>query len=128
MTFIQELIDTGEVNGFNQPIYRLPEEFASIKSSGVVSVGKMPKLDEIGQIDEERIINALQNNFSEKNTYDPIYTSGPTHGEGGGAFSGATLVPDGRVIFAPSNSGNVGIFDPFSSLRNGRSTALNPLI
>jgi hypothetical protein len=40
------------------------------------------------------------------------YFSGPAHGEGGVAFRGATLAPDGRVIFAPSDSSNVGIFDP----------------
>jgi len=40
------------------------------------------------------------------------YFSGPAHGEGSSAFHGATLAPDGRVIFAPYNSSNVGIFDP----------------
>jgi hypothetical protein len=37
------------------------------------------------------------------------YVSGPAHGEGGSAFRGATLAPDGRVIFAPFDSSNVGI-------------------
>ncbi len=40
------------------------------------------------------------------------YTSGPSHGEGGGAFSGAAQAGDGRIIFAPFDSNNVGIFDP----------------
>ena len=40
------------------------------------------------------------------------YFSGPAHGEGGRAFIGATLAPDGRVVFAPFDSSNVGIFDP----------------
>jgi len=40
------------------------------------------------------------------------YLSGPAHGEGGDAFIGATLAPDGRVVFAPFDSDNVGIFDP----------------
>ena len=40
------------------------------------------------------------------------YMSGPAHGEGGTAFQGATLAPDGRVVFAPRDSSNVGIFDP----------------
>ena len=40
------------------------------------------------------------------------YFSGPTHGEGETAFFGATLAPDGRVIFSPRDSSNVGIFDP----------------
>jgi len=40
------------------------------------------------------------------------YFSGPTHGEGGVAFRGTTLAPDGRVVFAPYNSSNVGLFDP----------------
>ena len=37
------------------------------------------------------------------------YFSGPAHGEGINAFFGATLAPDGRVIFAPRASSNVGI-------------------
>lgn len=37
------------------------------------------------------------------------YFSGPAHGEAGNAFIGATLAPDGRVVFAPSASSNVGI-------------------
>jgi len=40
------------------------------------------------------------------------YISGPVHGEGGGAFIGATVAPDGRVVFAPFNSSNIGLFDP----------------
>jgi hypothetical protein len=40
------------------------------------------------------------------------YFSGPAHGEGSNAFIGATLSPDGRVVFAPFDSSNVGIFDP----------------
>ena len=39
------------------------------------------------------------------------YFSGPAHGEGGNPFVGATLAPDGRVVFAPRDSSNVGIFD-----------------
>jgi len=37
------------------------------------------------------------------------YTSGPAHGEGGAAFRGATVAPDGRVVFAPNASSNVGL-------------------
>jgi len=33
---------------------------------------------------------------------------GPSHGQGGGAFQGATVAPDGRVIFAPNSSSVVG--------------------
>jgi len=40
---------------------------------------------------------------------------GPSHGQGGGAFQGATVAPDGRVIFAPRDSPVVGIFDPSSN-------------
>ena len=40
------------------------------------------------------------------------YLSGPSHGEGGNASIGATVLPDGRAIFAPRNSSNVGLFDP----------------
>ncbi|MGM0568693.1 MAG: Ig-like domain-containing protein, partial [Elusimicrobiota bacterium] len=40
------------------------------------------------------------------------YTSGPSHGEGSGAFNGAAKADDGRIIFAPFDSDNIGIFDP----------------
>ncbi|HMA77590.1 MAG TPA: hypothetical protein VKP88_00425 [Candidatus Paceibacterota bacterium] len=40
------------------------------------------------------------------------YFSGPAHGEGDIAFSRAALAPDGRIILAPLNSSNVGIFNP----------------
>jgi hypothetical protein len=36
------------------------------------------------------------------------YLSGPAHGEGGDAFRGVALSPDGRVILAPYDSSNVG--------------------
>jgi len=51
---------------------------------------------------------------SEPNTVSTptAYTSGPSHGKGTRAFSGAVLSPGGRVIFAPNGSSNVGIFDP----------------
>jgi len=42
----------------------------------------------------------------------PAYTSGPAHGEGASAFFGAAPLPDGRVVLAPRDSSNVGIFDP----------------
>ena len=42
----------------------------------------------------------------------PAYTSGPAHGEGGNAFFGAAPLPDGRVVLAPFDSSNVGLFDP----------------
>jgi len=35
------------------------------------------------------------------------YFSGPAHGEDGNAFIGATLAPDGRVVFAPLRSRRV---------------------
>ena len=41
-----------------------------------------------------------------------FYESGPAHGEGGTAFAGATTLQDGRVVFAPNGSPNVGIYDP----------------
>jgi len=41
-----------------------------------------------------------------------VYTSGPSHGEGGFAFRRAARASDGRVIFAPFDSANVGIFNP----------------
>jgi len=50
-----------------------------------------------------------------RSVFDPTtdtYTSGPAHGEGSGAFRAATVAPDGRVVFAPHTSSNIGLFDP----------------
>jgi len=41
-----------------------------------------------------------------------IYASGPAHEEGGIAFRGAARGDDERIIFAPANSENIGIFNP----------------
>jgi hypothetical protein len=51
------------------------------------------------------------------------YTSGPAHGEGSGAFIGATVAPSGQVILAPLNSSNVGVTSeaPGLSLSKGLS-------
>jgi len=50
--------------------------------------------------------------LSRSHTVPTSYFSGPAHGEGGGAFFGATVLPDGRAVFAPFSSSNVGLFDP----------------
>jgi hypothetical protein len=47
--------------------------------------------------------------------YDPVtntYTDGPEHGQGLYAFTGSTLMPNGKVMLAPSHSPNIGIYDP----------------
>jgi hypothetical protein len=49
------------------------------------------------------------------------YFSGPAHGEGGGAFFGATLAPDGRVVFAPRDSSNVGIVSQLLDIATANS-------
>jgi len=50
--------------------------------------------------------------LSRSHTIPTSYFSGPAHGEGGTAFIGATVLPDGRAVFAPFDSSNVGLFDP----------------
>jgi len=50
--------------------------------------------------------------LSRSHTVPTSYLSGPSHGEGGGALQGATVLPDGRAVFAPFDSSNVGLFDP----------------
>ncbi|GAH13604.1 unnamed protein product, partial [marine sediment metagenome] len=37
------------------------------------------------------------------------YTDGSAHGEGGSAFWGGVLAPNGDIILVPWNSDNVGI-------------------
>jgi len=46
--------------------------------------------------------------------YDPVantYTRGPAHGEGDGAFLGAALAPNGKIVLVPRNSDYVWIYD-----------------
>ncbi|AFH22327.1 hypothetical protein OSG_eHP22_00225 [environmental Halophage eHP-22] len=45
--------------------------------------------------------------LSRSHTVPTSYFSGPAHGEGGNAFRGASILPDGRAVFAPTNSSNV---------------------
>jgi len=64
---------------------------------------------------DDPALPAAEKTANPSSTFDAsIYTSGPTHGEGGSAFFGAARAGDGRVIFAPQDSNNVGIFDPAS--------------
>jgi len=46
---------------------------------------------------------------------EPRYISGPAHGQGSGALYGAALAPNGKIIFSPFNSPNVGIYDPVAN-------------
>jgi len=53
--------------------------------------------------------------LSRSHTVPTSYLSGPAHGEGASAFAGASILPDGRAVFAPYISSNVGLFDPSSN-------------
>ena len=81
-------------------------------TTGRIESQRLPPYDDIGTVAVGDVTDALQNLFSERGWADPLYRSGPAHGEDAGAFQGAALAPDGRVILAPSDSSNVGIFDP----------------
>ena len=43
------------------------------------------------------------------------YTDGPAHGRGSDAFSGSTLMPNGKVLLTPYRSANIGIYDPVAN-------------
>ena len=56
------------------------------------------------------------------------YTDGPLHGQGAGAFSSGTLLPNGKVMLTPFNSTNIGIYDPVANTytdgpEHGKSTS-----
>jgi hypothetical protein len=40
------------------------------------------------------------------------FGSGPEHGQGGSAFSGGVLLPNGNVCMVPTNSTHIGIYNP----------------
>ena len=47
--------------------------------------------------------------------YDPATNkcrAGAAHGQGGQAFTGTVLLPDGKVLFVPFDAGSIGIYDP----------------
>ena len=73
---------------------------------------QLPELQNINSTTNGETISALGDIFDTVGWGMNRYNSGPSHGEGTDAFIGAALAPDGRVIFAPHDSSNVGIFDP----------------
>ena len=72
----------------------------------------LPRLDTLSPTTASDTIETLSAIFDPDGWTEPYYGSGPAHGEGSKAFRRAALAPDGRVIFAPFDSSNVGIFDP----------------
>ena len=61
--------------------------------NGKIIPTKLPPYDDIGTVAVRDVTDALQNIFSERGWADPLYRSGPAHGEGGFAFRGAALAP-----------------------------------
>ena len=43
------------------------------------------------------------------------YSNGPAHGRGLRVFVGGVLLPDGRVVLVPTQSTNIGIYDPVTN-------------
>ena len=76
---------------------------------------RFPKYSDIGSATQEQLLKALEYHFSEVSLADPLYIAGPTHGQGANAFAGAALAPNGKIIFAPHDSENVGIYDPVAN-------------
>ena len=60
--------------------------------------------------------------LSRSHTVPTSYFSGPAHGEGGNAFRGASILPDGRAVFAPNSSSNVGITSVIPEFANASSS------
>ncbi|MCS3610968.1 hypothetical protein [Salinibacter ruber] len=83
----------------------------SFSSGDKVFVGVLPSdfVDDPALPAAEKTTNPFVSSFDFS-----VYTSGPSHGEGGNAFFGAVQAGNGRVILAPNDSNNVGIFDPAS--------------
>jgi hypothetical protein len=44
--------------------------------------------------------------------FSQLYADGPAHGQGKTCFYGGVLAPNGKIIFVPYCSANVGIYDP----------------
>jgi len=59
---------------------------------------------------------------SRSHTVPTSYLSGPAHAEGSSAFQGATVLPDGRAVFAPFDSSNVGITSVIPAFANASSS------
>jgi hypothetical protein len=80
-----------------------------------------------------KIISLISGDFTISDTWwyeyqTNTYSNGASHGRGGGAFHGAVLAPNGKIILVPYQSANIGIYDPItdtysSGVTHGRGTS-----
>ena len=120
-TALSELLQTSRNNLkhlFNNKIDNqvkgVPNGVASLNASGIVPFLQLPF--DIGyRASWEEFINAIIIQSAVGEPFNPTYTNGPAHGKGSNAFFGGVIAPNGKVIFVPAYSANVGIYDPIAS-------------
>jgi len=91
----------------------------------------LPQISQINSTNSERITASMDEIFSQAVFGNNTYTNGTAHAQGNDGFRGAALAPNGKVIFAPRDSANVGIYainQYNGSNEINRKTVLNPLV
>jgi len=93
--------------------------------SYVVTTARIPIFSEIAAARADECLNRMRQEFGHELWADPYYDSGDAHGEGAGAFQGGVLAPNGKIIFSPRDSANVGIYNVYAEVN--KNTCLHPL-
>jgi len=69
-----------------------------------------------GEVDNrtpwEKFIDSFIIQYEVGQPFNPLFSTGPAHGQGSGAYYGGVLAPNGKVILIPHFVANVGIYDP----------------
>lgn len=97
-------------------VYRATDTQVEYYSDGTqwVKFGVGSTQEAVPQVrSEESPTNVLANQVGVSTP--TAFRSSAAHGEGGNAFRGAALAPDGQVVLAPFNSSNVGLVDTSGS-------------
>jgi len=128
---VAELGGLGGALTANTPISDLTGAGLAI-DGGALSDPQLPAYDAIGITSTSAITTALHEQFRPPLWGDATSTGGRYTGVTAGdsipstdiAFGGAALAPDGRVVFAPFDAGEVGVFEPGVT----KDVALHPLV
>ena len=98
---------TDEVNQLKKRL-----QYSTYEKIPSKTIRTIPSYDNVGVTNTHVCIDGLTYLFNNTSWADPVFSSGPAHSMGDGAYYGGVLLPDGRVVFVPSNADNVGLFDP----------------
>lgn len=84
-----------------------------IRTGRLDTTSILPHYTDVGEVEPSSVHDALAMRFNRTGWTDPIYRSGPAHPVTADRyfFSGAVLLPDGRVLLVPRYSEEIGLYD-----------------